>query len=271
MGWNSEKFSNSRKVERSEKYKKIYSGRVQDNPFVSPSQMEDDTKFWIRFLPKYPERCPDGWRKISTHEIEVQPGQIIKTFCLLETDNLPCCVCDSMEALVDEILSFSEEKQKVIKRMSSYTRYLIPIALRATPRNELQEDGRTFATWVPNDDVEIGAIWQVSAGGLIGDIDEMMTENPEFNDEDRGRYLRFSRKGNKYTLIPAANPSKLKNMALITEKQYPRLMSMYKKTVKNYTYEEQQRLLSTCWWAKGILEFEDGPDDVDMEEPLPFD
>ena len=240
-------------------YRKAYTkGGVgnSDFPFVQPRDLPDG-EYHIRFLPEFPGRCSDGYRRVWTHtlfdKIETTKKDAPYFYCLT-LEGQDCCACDLLNALQEHIGGLNETAQTALSELSIFEQFLIPCVIDAThvrppteadkwPPFKKTEDGKRF-----------GAIFQLkNLKRLDDEIAALLAADPFVNDLHQGRELIFSRSSHIYNL--RINPAQADRCPLpeseriwMDQMKYPNIDAMFKKALKLQYAEQWDRIRSAFWW-----------------------
>lgn len=268
MGFNLELARQRRENLRHQMQDKKFGGgnsQRESWPYLHPSRLQPDTRFILRFLPPWPERCPAEGFHCATHAVQVQPNAPpVRFWCLLE-DEKDCYLCDFLEAVQEQWVSFPDHVKRAIRGSLGSPGVVVrkqtifPIVIRATQvQDPAGEPGKML--WVPKQDVEVGVLLILDDySGLLESIESLFFDEEgndiydEVVDIEHGRYVFLEKKLRKYELRLSPKPSPLKSKELYSDAKYPRVASLFrsKKIVKSY--EEQEATLKAAWWAKDLF------------------
>lgn len=237
-----------------------------------------DGAYKVRLAPKHPSKCPQGLVRIATHRVETRVGEKwTEVLCTYKTgvEGADCYVCDIMEAVQDELGSFSKDVQAALMQMNPRALFIFPGIITAKPDPTfVPSDTRRYAPWVPDDQARQGAILQLEGKRVLTALFDVLKEYPDANDCDEGYWLQITKMGKETPIIRASRAASCltpSEAELFADKDYPSLYPVPKfmsKTVRDLDYNATKAFISECWWAKDVIASEDEAFDPDADIPF---
>ena len=265
MAFDADDFDEFLKAEHDEEYKKAYTTKKRDFPYLKMSQLPEGRTV-ARLLPPVPgpEKCPEGYLVVATHTVSMDLGEQKhpRVSCIFRRST-PCYICDTMKRLAPVRKNLSPAVQEAIVDMDSdkFRCIAYPISLFAEP---IDPDNNK-SDW-KSSTVECGAMLQVYAQSMLQEMGELQRDNPNCNHEERGFYFEFWKaKGNKYRVKKPDNAVKepVRNQELLEKWRKVNMVNAFYKDVKRFTYDQQADFLRNAWWMKdpqvkeALAEFEE--------------
>lgn len=267
-GFNFKSMNASMSDARMENFKKNYGGGGGDFKFVPIywSAMSDGA-YKVRLGPKSPSRNPQGAVRIATHKVELRlaekPQEVT---CLYKpgVEGADCYVCDLLEAVQEELSSFSKDVVHALEEAAPRVLWLFPAIITAKRDPSFTpSEGKKHAPWVPDENARQGAILQLEGKRVLTALFDILREYPDANDLDEGYWLTITKMGKETPMIRAARNASELNAAerdLFGDKDYPSLYPIPKfmsKSLRDLDYEGQKTLVSQSWWAKDVISDEE--------------
>lgn len=264
---------------QSDKVRKAWGGGTGKGsrfPYLSTSKLDNGT-YTVRLLPPFPERCPEGWLRVSIHWVFIGMGDEKPTrFECIADSETPCYICQLQETLAEDKDKLSTQIQEILTRSVAIPKLVVPVSINAEPYSP-GEIGSKFK----KSPTENGAMLEISAQGLQRKIFNLLNTDRYFNHPDKGRYFLLSKNHNIMDVVVSDQmpSSPLNDKSLIDSKAYPNMVSAYFKNVNRFTFEKQQEALGFAWWMQDSTvtsllsaDFYDDPEGLEEEEDskLPF-
>jgi hypothetical protein len=275
-GFNLKGLSASLDDQRISNFKKTYGGLGSGDFKYKPIYWSalSDGAYKVRLAPKHPSKCPQGFVRLATHRIEHRVGEKwAEIICTYKpgVEGAECYVCDIMEAVQDELSTFSKDVQAALMQMNPRQLFLFPSLITAKPDPKfVPTDARKYAPWVPDDQARQGAILQLEGKRVLAALFDVLKEYPDANDVDEGYWLQITKMGKETPIVRAARaaseltPSEAE---LMSDKDYPVLHPIPKfmsKSLRELDYNGQKSFIAGCWWASEVIADEN--EAADMED-----
>ena len=258
----------------------------------------DDGDYTMRFLPHNDIKCPEGYRIVSMHKIEQQPGE--KAMSVLGSESQKeenrsfyidqlCAAIDA--AQLDPESGFSQKMSPALKeaveKLIPWRRYLFPTIWWAEPYESTEKDykGDPKIRYRPDPNgTPVGIILEVSAPTginpktkepkvprLIAGIIRISEMFNDFNQKKNGRNILLTKDGYNYSM-QAMDPSPFpKEVENFLGDDYPKIAQFYSKS--DHPHEKIVGYIKNSWWAKELESFgisldDNGPGDPDDGPPF---
>ena len=237
-----------------DEFKKAYGVRKGGRfPFMRPKTMVDGA-FKMRFCPAHPQHCEDGWLRVATHRTKTGLESDYESFTCLQgpEDGEDCAWCEALTKLIPLLKSgnLSSDIDEAIRETSPYVRGVFPVFVYAEEVKKTDAKGNEITLFKPSDKLS-GAIFEVSAEGLLKEIGKLMVSDERIASKKHGRWFSFVKRGFKYGIdLPYRDREPLSEEAEALLESYPQLEKIYFKNVQKLDWDGQVRLLGRCWWAK---------------------
>jgi len=230
------------------KYRGSFGAFSNEMVFVRPRDLADGV-YTMRLLPPWPERNPRGFRRVVTHQVQLEPEREFKIIWCLRAEDADCFVCDLLEILAESYKTYTEAQQRAIEAMTPFERFLFPITIDAM-KDPTSTD--KYPPLVRNPSGQsISAIWEIWQPGILRKLTAMLEQYPTLSDLQQGSYFQFTKNGKQYDLGGLYRKEPLQLQEAFTEAKYPRINKLYKK-VHRWTYAEQYERIKNAWWAHNI-------------------
>lgn len=269
MSFNSDKF---KKFDKSQfDYNKSFTNKNSGNdfPFIEPKEMPEG-KHSLRFLPGFPGRCSDGFRRVIAHRVPRVIGEkpVANVFCD-RAEGGDCAMCDVLEGLAEYKSTLSQQTQAALDEMRMREQLLFPVLMDlmkdpnwVKPENKTDFDRPVIK--VPEGKRKGVILSMRDLGALPDKIGDFFTQDPSLNSQYAGRELYLVKTGHKYDVevrLDLGDRSAVREdeMVWLTEAKYPRIDSMFSKTYLKWTYAEAFDQLQKSFWWGGVAHLGIGP------------
>ena len=260
---NAERLRNSANKGAGALVKNKYGKEKDKFPWMNPSSFKPGS-FKLRLCPRDPSKCPLGYHIYTTYKVEKEVGaEPIKVLAMESWDPEQDDTISSILEVYEEVKQhLTASVCEAIESMFPSRYYLFPCTVFARTIEEASNSGKMYTKLVADSSApEMGVLFAVEQKSdelppLVRRIADLSAMYPTMTmEDDTGRYLNFTRTGQKmqtrYTLDALPENEPMGNVELL--KDYPDL-TKFGKNFKKDQYA-MKSLIQSCWWWEPLSEF----------------